>query len=528
MIDARTFTGPTEIECDLCIVGAGAAGITLALKLAQPGRRIVVLESGGLTLDGDTQALYKGHTTGQPYYNLTSCRLRYFGGTTNHWAGYCSLPRRIDFESRPEIGLPSWPVSYDEVMPWIAQAAAQLGIDPSRLDPFASPEATQGDLSLAIDDESDIVRTQFAIKSLPKNRRFNARFRDEMASLPDTDVFLYANLTHIGMADNGSTVKSLTVKTLTGKELSIRPRAAVLACHAIESARLLLASNDVITAGIGNAGDQVGRNFMDHIRVQAGRIVANPQRSLDFYFNDMITPEAERQVWTLLELEDETLRTNSMLQYACSLRPRYDPALEQARDAGSRLAKGFFEPFDLQMATDVGTLLSYPVSTATNFAARLGMSDRQPVYFEIIHHIAQAPNPSSRITLTGERDALGVPIVSLHWALSDADFHTFVRGQELFTAELSALGLGRFASEPITRAFVEQDVLGIYHHMGTMRMSASPHAGVVDANCRVHGTDNLFVAGSGIFPAGTASGPTMFLIAFALRLADHLDTKVLI
>jgi choline dehydrogenase-like flavoprotein len=266
---------------------------------------------------------------------------------------------------------------------------------------------------------------------------------------------------------------------------------------------------------------------MDHIHVQAGRFVANPERPLDFYFNDMITPEAERQVWTLFALKDEVLRHDQMLPYVSSLTPRYDPALEQVRDAGSRLTKGFFEPFDLQMATDVETLLSYPMSAATNFAARYGKTDRKPIYFEVLHHTSQAPNPSSRVTLTSERDVLGVPIISLHWALSDADFHTFARGQEIMTNELSALGLGRFAPEPLTRDFVEKSVFGHYHHMGTMRMSSSPGSGVVDNDCRVHGVQNLFVAGSGVFPTGTSSGPTMLLIALALRLAEHLDTKVL-
>jgi choline dehydrogenase-like flavoprotein len=527
MIDARAYAGPTEIECDLCIAGAGAAGITLALKLAKPGRRVVLLESGGLEYDGDTQALYMGRATGQPYFNLTSCRLRYFGGTTNHWAGYCNLPSRIDFESRPALGLPGWPVGYDELMPYIARASAHLGIDPLRLDPFVHPDHAPDDLALAVDGKSDVIRTQFNLQSPLESRRFNPRFRNEVASLPDATVLLSANLTHIGMAENGATVRDLTVKTLTGKELLIRPTVVVLACHAIENARLLLASNDVVSAGIGNAGDQVGRNFMDHLRVQASRLVPSPERPLDFYLRDMITPEPGRQVWTLFSFEDGARHRNDMLYYCCSLTAQYEPVLERVRDAGSRVAKSFFEPFDLQMAKDVGTLLRHPASAAENFAARLGFANRVPTYFELLHHIEQAPNPSSRIRLTEERDVLGVPTVLLHWALSEADHRTFARGQELLTTELSALGLARFAPEPVTPALVEQKVVGHYHHMGTTRMSPSPASGVVDSDCRVHGTHNLFVAGSGVFPSATSSGPTMMLTALALRLAEHLDTKIL-
>jgi len=528
MIDIRTYSGAAAIDCELCIAGAGAAGITLALRLARPGRRIVLLESGGLEFDGETQGLYRGRTTGQPYFNLTSCRLRYFGGTTNHWGGRCNLPRRVDFESRPALGLPGWPIGYDEVMPHIAQAAAQLGIDPHALDPFTHPKTAHADLSLAVDDQTDVLRSQIILQSHPRNRFFNPRFRDDIASLPDTDVFLYANLTHIGLAESGATVRDLTVKTLTGKTLLVRPKAVVLACHAIENARLLLASNDVVKTGIGNASDQVGRNFMDHLHVRADRFIANPERPLDFYYvADTISPRAQREVRTYFAFEDEILRSNEMLQYNCTLLPRYTPALERTGDAFSRLVKGFFEPFDMQMAKDIGTLMEYPVSAVPSVAARLGIGMRKPTYFEVIHNIEQAPNPDSRVMLTAERDALGVPMVSLHWVLSEADYRTFARGQELFTSELSALGLGRFAAQPLTRAFVKRTVLGHWHHMGTTRMSVSPAAGVVDTDCRVHGTHNLFVAGSGVFPSATGSGPTMMIIALALRLAGHLDTKVL-
>lgn len=528
MIDARSYAGPTEIDCELCIAGAGAAGITLALKLARPGRRIVLLEGGGLEFDGETQGLYRGRTTGQPYFNLTSCRLRYFGGSTNHWGGYCNLPRRVDFESRPAAGLPGWPIGYDELMPYVAQASAHLGNDPHALDPLTHPEAAHADLSLAVDGKSDILRTQINLQSSTENRLFNPRFRAQLAALPDLDVFLYANLTHLGLGGNGTTITDLTVKTLAGQSLVIRPKVAVLACHAIENARLLLASNDVAGAGIGNASDRVGRYFMDHIHVQAGRFIASPERSFDFYYpEDPIAPKAMRRVWPLMAIEDEALRNNEMLQYCCSFKPRYAPATEQTGDAVSRLVKGFFEPFDMQMAKDVGTLMEYPTSAAPSLGARLGVNKRVPAYFDILHHIEQTPNPDSRVTLTRERDELGVPVVSLNWALSESDFRTFARGQELVTAEVSALGLGRFAPEPITREFVEQNVMGHYHHMGTTRMSTSPDAGVVDTDCRVHGTDNLFVAGSGVFPSPTASGPTMMLISLALRLARYLDRKVL-
>ncbi len=171
--------------------------------------------------------------------------------------------------------------------------------------------------------------------------------------------------------------------------------------------------------------------------------------------------------------------------------------------------------------------MANPLSAGASLFARLGLRARTPLYFDVLHASEMAPNPSSRVTLTSERDVLGLPMVSLNWALSDADFHTLARGQEIMAREINALGLGRLETQPLTREYVEENVLSDWHNSGTTRMSAAPGAGVVDRNCRVHGTDNLFVAGSGVFASSTSSWPTMLLLALALRLADHLDSKVL-
>jgi choline dehydrogenase-like flavoprotein len=146
----------------------------------------------------------------------------------------------------------------------------------------------------------------------------------------------------------------------------------------------------------------------------------------------------------------------------------------------------------------------------------------------------QAPNPDSRVTLTGERDALGMPRVALDWRLSPIDKRSVRVTMEALDGELRRLDLGTCTPEPWLAEdgpdwevdpLISNHPIGGFHHMGTTRMAASPRAGVVDADCRVHGVANLYVAGSSVFPTGGWANPTLTIVALALRLADHLGRR---
>ena len=527
-IDARLYDGPADLSCDLCIVGGGAAGITLARLMARTGRHIILLESGGLDYEGDTQALYRGKLSGVPYFDLSSCRLRYFGGSTSHYGGFCALPRRIDYEARPEAGMPGWPIGYDDLIGYLKTAAGIMQVNYDELmDPrLGANQRGAGSALIEDHDENKILRTGIQIQSLKDSRKFNPRFVKEVEALPDTQTFLHANLTHIGLAGNQRTVAALTVKTLAGKTLTIKPRITVLACHTIEVARLLLASNDVIARGIGNESDEVGRNFMDHIHVRAGKFVADPKRFLSRYAHDYILPEYKTAHWSEFQLTDETRLKNNMGHYGLVLEPHYTRAEEHTGDAVSRLVHDIFLPYHEQMAADMGTVLGHPVGAVSSTLARFGLRERKPLYYHLLQHIEQSPNPTSRVTLLPERDILGVPMVELHYDLHEADFHTMNRGQELVSAELAALGWGRFQLPTLTPDFIKDNILGVWHEMGTTKMADSPRVGVVDRNLLVHGTDNLYIASCSVFPSATTCWPTIHLIALTLRLADHLSAEV--
>ena len=516
-LDARTDDLGEQVTADVCIVGAGAAGITLASNLAAGQLRVVLLESGGMELDGQTQQLYQGLNVGLPYYDLLACRLRYFGGTTNHWAGYCRANDPEDYVGRPALDVPAWPVGEAEISPYIATAAKQLGIAPEGFDAAFHLQQLGLPPEVLLESRSDKFVTK--VFQISRRKKFQELYKDELESFDSLQILLNSNVTHIQLRDSGQTVDHLRIETLTGKTARVTARYYVLACHGIENSRLLLVSNDVQSKGIGNDSDHVGRYFMEHPHIFGSRLIPAPGAFPDFYNYEILK---RINLNANLSLSAEVLFEEQILQYYCRFNPIY--RTDNVAGALRNLRRGAMKPFDPELVDDVATLLGDIGATAEAVADRLGIDEEHPLYFELEHRIEQAANPESRVVLSDQLDRFGKPRADLHWALNEVDFRTFQRGQEIVVQELSALGLGRFEVTELTPDYIREGVLGHYHHIGTTRMSEGPEDGVIDRNCRVHGVENLFIAGSSIYPSAGYSGPSMVLIGFAIRLAEHLSS----
>ena len=252
-VDARTIENDTLIEGDLCIVGAGAAGITLALQFLNSPLRIILLEGGGFDYEPALQDLYRGKNAGLPYYSLESARLHYFGGTTGHWAGYCSEYDDIDFRKRDWVPGSGWPVSRDDLDPYYRKAAEILELHTQ------PPDADTM--------RSSLIRNKMWYFSPPV--RFGKKYRDTIVNAANIVLYTYANVTEIITNENVSSVTELVVKNIAGKQHKVRAKKIVLACCAIQNARLLLASNRQAKKGLANDNDLVGRHFMEHLEMNA-------------------------------------------------------------------------------------------------------------------------------------------------------------------------------------------------------------------------------------------------------------------
>jgi len=522
LIDLRSTQEAVDLDADVCIAGAGAAGITLARQLAALGHQVCLLEAGGLDYEADTQDLYAGINRGMTYYDLEQARLRFFGGTTNIWGGRCACFDPIDLEARPWVPASGWPLNHADLVPYyhIAHQALELG----------ELRYTE---RLALD--LDPARMGQRLWRFDRVReRFGIRNSADLLASPRVKVVLHANVVHIQAYASARAVRALSVTDLYGRPRPVRARHFVLACGGIENARLLLAARDVETAGIGNAHDQVGRYFMEHPHGRLG-IISGRAAYLLWHRLHKRFPRAGPPVAPALVLSPALQRCAGTLNSAITFKLQRDPARGVGLDKRAylhlkhRLAPNRAGRFAHHSYRSLRTVIQRHLRVPVEYLrARAGITAAH-----VIIRAEQAPNPDSRVILSGTRDALGLPRPELHWRLSALDKHTAGVMAETLNQELSRLGLGALAKStwlasadlawPVD-ATVSNHPIGGYHHMGTTRMSANPRHGVVDAQCQVHGYDNLFIAGSSVFTTSGWANPTLSILALVYRLAETLHT----
>jgi len=497
-IDGRAVPSGTVLESDLAIIGAGAAGITLARALAGTSRHVILIESGGFDFDDQTQALYEGET-GAVAYPLSESRLRYFGGTTNHWGGWCRPLMPVDFGGRPGLGIPAWPFGREVLDPYYqrAQIVCQLGSAD-----FDDPEPWRirtGWKPLAL-PSSDLA-TRFFLYSPPT--RFGEVYRGEIERAGNIATYLYSNVIEIVPNTVGTEIERLKLATLTGVRFEVKPKLCILATGGIENARLLLTSNSVQAAGLGNGRDLVGRHFMEHVTApsQVAAIAVADETLMPSYY--LHTPTVGNVTLRAIFLPtDDYLRRENRLSVSLSIYEAHPPA-GQPGDVRTRLEPGIIEMLRSMAPTPTG-------------AARAGM----------IYGVACAaeplPSAYNRVTLTGDRDALGMPKARLTWRPLAAERASLTENIALLARIFGAWRGAVQVLVPDADDWSDPEIGWGNHHMGTTRMSTDPAQGVVDGDCRVHGIGNLYIAGSSVFPSCGPVNPTLTIVALALRLADHI------
>ena len=476
-----------EAKYQFCICGAGPAGITVARKLAANGRKVLLLEAGGLTYSEESQSHYEAENVGRPYWPK-SLRLRFLGGSSNHWGGVCTLQDPISFEANDGRGLPGWPISYEEVTRGIKEAKEILDVGDKDLSPSAQPGFVSPSFG----------RFAFA---LSRPTHFFEKYGAELRQSREIDVFYNANLVDVTLSANLAQVKSIRLQSYNGHNCEVSSGQYVLALGGIENVRILLNANRQIPDGIGNHSGMVGRCFMESLDAAIGRILVTDP---DFW-----------QVGNVHLVPTEALlRQHDIGNGVVSFQPHIS-ASDALQDYGRlRVLKEFLHQ----------TGCYWPELTAL---ARRIVDFNCPGDGIISSTIEQEPNPDSRVTLTNSIDSLGLRRVRLNWQLCDRDLKT-IRALSINSAqEMARLNRARVQLAPfILDAKLDIPVIGFGHHMGTTRMSADPRYGVVDENCRVHGIRNLYLAGSSVFPKCGGRNPTLTIVLLALRLADSLSSQV--
>jgi choline dehydrogenase-like flavoprotein len=560
-VDARSIADGTVLEADLCIIGAGAAGIALTRELIGTPIRVAVLESGDTTFDEATQELYAGPVVGLPYFPLDTARLRYFGGTTNHWGGVCRPFEAEDFEAKDWVPLSGWPIGKADLDPFYERArlVSQVNSGDWDLDDWLERDT---DEPLPIPPDRVVTRVAQVVKKAA--RSFGTAYRNELERAANVTVYLRANATEIETDEPGTTATRVRVATLAGSGFSVAARRFVVAVGGIENPRLLLASNSRFPSGLGNGNDLVGRFFLEHPRFLGGMVMpADSHIPVDFYDDHHVVGT---ELEGYLSISRDILRSERLVDVQIRVTPTFVAPFVKSLDSDDVASLktliqatrgGTIDDFGRHLSNVVGDLLTWeqfaipgspipvpypevvgrlmrstPVEAQALIPDLLGdvaaasyaeLYDAPVDSLALTPRIESAPDRDSRVSLTTERDPLGVPRAQLDWQLSELDRHSARRALEIVAAEFGRAGLGRvqITFDENTRDW-PADLAGGWHHMGTTRMSDSPRTGVVDRDCRVHGFANLYVAGSSVFPTPGSGTPTLTIVALALRLADHL------
>jgi choline dehydrogenase-like flavoprotein len=543
--DAYDVPRGTNLTCDVVIVGSGAGGMTVARELLDSQFDVIVLEAGGYRNEKATQDLYRGHVVKPGPSPLHRHRLRRFGGTTAVWGGRCAPLESVDFERREFVPYSGWPLSRDDLDRYYQRAHEHCECGRYVYD--ARQALPQGGKTLIPGFESDDLDQNGLWRfSLPTD--FGKRSKAVIKDSSRVRVYLHANCLGLLTGSDGRHIVGVRAASLGRNEFVVRAKYFVLAAGCLETARLLLVSRDVWTSGVGNQNDLVGRFYSGHLTGDLCTATFTPKGG-DIIWNYERTPEGVYCRRTLT-IRQETFRREQLHSFRCTLThlPIPDATHRNAVLSAAYLVKHFFvdkipPEFSKALAEtkyrDVGahvrnvilglpSLAAFSVGWARwRILARRKMPSiafRSPTNSYSLHYDAeQSPNPDNRVTLSDDRDVLNLPRLRVDWRGQERDFESVVRCFQILQRAFEKSGVGSMnASVEDVRKRVRSEACVGAHQFGATRMAGDPTRGVVDANCRVYGTENLFIATSSIFPTVGYANPVLTITALAIRLADHL------
>lgn len=470
---------------DYCVIGTGPAGMACISVLAATGKKVLLLEGGKDEITIDSQELYEGTNSGDPYYDLSTTRLRYFGGTSNHWAGWSRTLDPWDFDKKGNHDT-QWPISKQDLDIYLKEASAVLEI------PDIPQDRPLGDSGL---NRFDFVWSP-PVKHL--NRYFPVRFLskyfDRMVAHRNVSLVLDANVT--SLETNGSSVTGAHIANFSGDRKKVRAKYFILATGGIENSRILLWSNQLSNGQLVKNDSSLGRYWMEHPHFTLGSALIDSH-----FMNDTASSQRRRHFFAPTPA---TMKKYDILNCGLRIKVQKD---EETREIIRNITK---------VAPEFGrkSLESFDNKSIIGVSVRAAWE--------------QEPTKINRISLGDEKDALGMPRTNLHWIKNETDRRTARTTAQLFGEYLAKQNLGRVHLDPWVLGegdFPEEDELGGRHHMGGTRMAATADKGVVDLNCKVFGQNNLYIAGSSLFPSGGHCNPTLSIVQLAIRLGTHLKNK---
>jgi choline dehydrogenase-like flavoprotein len=514
---------PDSVAADVAIVGSGAAGQAAARRLLAAGHRVVLIESGGLDYEDSSADLNRGEIVGQDYHPLEHSRLRFFGGTTAIWGGRCAQFDAIDFERRDWVRHSGWPIGPADIASYIDEASDLLGVGNAR-EPDLPRQALFERLS---GDELAVRWWRFD----PAFDRFTIGRARDLKDHPRCTLLIHATVREVVLAGDAGSVDRLDLRTAAGATMQVRASHYILGAGGIENPRILLASRSVMSQGVGNGHDLVGRFFMEHPHARGGRIVGRADWSWLRAFEKRRVNGVE--VAPTLTPAEALQRREGLLNSSLTV------AVRPPADGSHTLFKRAYLHVKHRTApTRKGRSLWKATKRAMKgYKKMVGPAHAwlrkgtRGLDLALVIRAEQAPNFDSRVQLAASVDANGMPRAVLDWRLLPIDVDSVGGLVGALGRESGRLGLGRVEPAPwlsdpakhwVSDDLISAHPIGGYHHMGTTRMADDPGHGVTDGWGRVHGIANLHIAGSSLFPTGGWANPTLTIVALALRTADRI------
>jgi choline dehydrogenase-like flavoprotein len=521
ILDLNATGDEPTLACDLCIVGGGAAGLAIASEMAGTPFKVVLLESGGMDFEPPTQALYDAEISGLPHPGTTQGRFRICGGSTTKWGGQALPLMASDFERREWVSYSGWPIAFPDLAPYYSRACRFLLVDQMNFDSDLFPYLRTRPPGM------DSARIWYHFSKWSPKPSVREIYLPRLAGSDRCTLVLHANVTDIALEQNLDRVATIHLRSLAGQKGTVRARAFVLCAGGIETARLLLANNRQQTAGIGNLHDLVGRFFQDHPNAMVGWLKSPDPARVQQYFNVFhrrgLKYSVRLTATSRWQREHQTLNTSMGVIFVSE-----SGVLQDLKDSYVALRNRNLDRTVLHKLLRAATHPAMAISPVWHYLIK-GRSFAPAARLQICLTCEQEPNPESRITLSSRTDALGMRQAKVRWQLTDLTRYTMRSFAELLCEEFRKARLGEIVVDPwLTQnssAWVEH-VNDQFHHMGTARMHDSPHQGVVNRDCRVHGVSNLYIGSSAVFPTSGHSNPTLTIIALCMRLSDLLKREL--